>query len=84
MLTRKVLSEAFWNGELRAEMEHRNMLHTHGIGPTQSREDIMKEIDRQRRNELYPHTPADCNDDCRKKGFCLSFCTSCTCCIDLK
>jgi hypothetical protein len=32
-----------------------------------TREDFMRDIDQQRRGEIYPH-PIDCNSDCKKKG----------------
>ena len=37
------------------------------------REDLMKEIDKLRRHELYPHPPEDCSPSCQQRGVHISF-----------
>ena len=59
--------EVFLNGELQDEVYTRQMENEVSFSTKSSREDIMQEIDRRRRTELYPHPPEDCYEFCQKE-----------------
>lgn len=67
-LSRKQLSEAFWNGELANELLERTASQEFPITKDQSRECVMKAIDELRRHEVYPHPEEFCSPLCREKG----------------
>ncbi|XP_052089781.1 uncharacterized protein LOC127726445 [Mytilus californianus] len=67
-LTRKQAMSAYLNGELANELRQRNMSSTLGMTNKMSRELVMQEIDKMRRQEHYPHDPKHCTDECKKKG----------------
>ena len=72
-MTRKQTNNAYFNGELVNELLERDITHTTVISTNKTREDIFREIDSMRRNELYPHNDNDCTDDCKKKGNVIHF-----------
>lgn len=67
-LSRRLLLDAFWNGELQNELQGRNATEEYAITAVTSREDIMKAVENKRRDEIYPHPPENCNTDCQQKG----------------
>lgn len=67
-LSRKHLLEAMWNGELKDELQHRELTEELYTTKHQSREVLMKTVDEMRRSELYPHPPENCSEECRSRG----------------
>ncbi|KAJ8309388.1 hypothetical protein KUTeg_014262 [Tegillarca granosa] len=47
------------------------MLTTTVLSKEKTREDVMKDIDSLRRNELYLHDQSDCSERCQQKGTSL-------------
>ena len=60
--------EAFWNGELEAELLNRSATECFPMGNGTSREDVMKTIDVLRSHEIYPHPEEHCSEVCRTRG----------------
>ena len=68
-LSEKSAANAFWNGELEAELRERGALDMYGMLHTDSdREVIMEHIDHLRAKNNYLHQPQDCTDDCKARG----------------
>lgn len=59
---------AYLNGELANELRQRSMSSTMGMTTKMSRELVMQEIDKMRRQKHYPHDPSHCTAECKKKG----------------
>lgn len=70
-MTRKQATNAYFNGELVNELKERNIVTTTVLSKEKSREDVMKDIDSLRRNELYLHDESDCSEKCQQKGIRL-------------
>ena len=79
LLGRKNLSTGFYNNELISELEERGQLQTSFFGPKEdpkdekqeisykaSMEEMMREIETVRREELYAHK--ECAEECRSRG----------------
>ncbi|CAG2206275.1 unnamed protein product [Mytilus edulis] len=56
--------------ELANELRQRSMSSTMGMTTKMSRELVMQEIDKMRRQEHYPHDPSHCTAECKKKVCC--------------
>ena len=56
---------------MRSEIDDRLKDKQVDIGTPELRnhERVMTVVDNLRREELYPHEPEDCNDECKKKGY---------------
>ena len=67
-MSRKNATEAYFTGELEQEVRHRGMVDQALFLLDESREVIMKDIDKMRRLEVYPHPPEDCTPKCKEKG----------------
>lgn len=59
---------AYLNGELANELRQRSMSSTMGMTTKMSRELVMQEINKMRRQKHYPHGPSHCTAECKKKG----------------
>ena len=69
--TEKRSAQAFWNGELEAEMRERSELEMFGkFKADGDRELIMGIVDDLRAKENYCHSPEDCTEDCKLRGNC--------------
>lgn len=67
-MTRKQASKAYFYGELVNELIDRNITDTMVTSSAKTKEDVMKQIDQMRRNELYQHDKEDCTEECKKRG----------------
>ena len=80
-LSRKSLSQGFFNYQVKEEMKEREITDDFTFGPKvnpnnskeridykQSIDDFMQEVDKQRTEELYKHSESDCSIDCKKRG----------------
>ncbi len=65
LLSRKTIAEAFWNAELEDELRCRGWIDR-AFACSQSREDLMREVDSVRAAEVYPHNL--CSDECKRRG----------------
>ena len=67
--TEKRSAQAFWNGELEAEMRERSELEMFGkFKADGNKELIMGIVDDLRAKENYCHSPEDCTEDCKLRG----------------
>ena len=80
-LSRKSLSQGFFNYQVKEEMKEREVTEDFTFGPKvnpensketitykQSIDDFMQEVDKLRTEELYSHKEIDCSIDCKKRG----------------
>ena len=65
MLSRKTVADAFWNGELEAELRSRGWL-SKPFTSKSTREMLMREVDKCRASETYPHN--ECSQVCKDRG----------------
>ena len=63
-LHRKVLANAFWNGELEKELRESDKAD-YIFSSTSDREKAMDDIDQQRATSVYTHT---CSKTCQERG----------------
>ena len=66
MLSRKMVSEAFWNQHVEDELRERSCISASVFYKDADREMMMKEIESIRRECTYKHDY--CSDDCKKRG----------------
>lgn len=68
-LSEKRVANAFWNGELEAELRERGALDMfHMYHNDGDREVVMEHIDQLRAKCNYQHTEGDCTEDCKARG----------------
>lgn len=66
-LSPKIVAEAFYNGEV--ENELRRISCTEFVFRNDSdRELCMEMIEKLRRQNIYPHLPSDCTQECKLRG----------------
>ena len=65
-LSRKMVSEAFWNQHVEDELRERLCVRASVFYKDADREILMKEIESIRRESAYNHDY--CSDDCKKRG----------------
>jgi hypothetical protein len=68
-LSRKIISECFWNAEVEAQLREDNQ---HNVPSACTREEIMTAIDQKRSSFCYEH--GDCSDHCRAHGIKRNVC----------
>ncbi|XP_056020933.1 uncharacterized protein LOC125650878 isoform X2 [Ostrea edulis] len=66
-MTRKNAAAAYFNGEIANEVRERGLFDIY-ITKNKTREDLMKQIDSIRKEELYEHREEDCSPLCKSKG----------------
>ena len=68
-LSEKRVTNAFWNGELEAELRERKALDMLWMMFVDAdREAIMAHIDKLRAQANYSHPRGDCTEDCNARG----------------
>ena len=80
-LHKPTMRTAFYNHEIRCELEERGILDSWTFGPKENEKDgfkkmsyreslevFMEQVDVWRRGEIYPHDEADCSMDCKARG----------------
>jgi len=68
VLDMRITSKAFYWFELETELRERKMEWKFKGNVEQTMDDLIHHIDTLRRGELYPHSPQDCSDLCKKRG----------------
>ena len=66
-LSPRIVSEAFYNGELENELRRINMVD-YRFKKDSDREECMGIIEEIRRGKLYPHVVDMCTDECKRRG----------------
>ena len=66
-MTQEACANAFYNGELEAEMRRIGKLD-YLFKYDHDREKSMQMIEKHRRENLYPHREDNCSPDCRARG----------------
>ena len=66
-LSPHIVSEAFYSGELEAELRRIGHID-YRFRYDSDRETCMEMIEKIRRKTLYEHPPADCVEECKKRG----------------
>ena len=66
-LSPHIVSEAFYSGELEAELRRIGLID-YRFRYDSDRETCMEMIEKMRRKTLYEHPPDDCVKECKKRG----------------
>ena len=66
-LSPKIVAEAFYTGEVENELRRVNCID-YTFRSDSDREMCMEMIERVRRQNIYPHLPSDCTEECRLRG----------------
>lgn len=66
-LSPHLVGEAFYNGELEAELRRINMID-YRFKKDNDREGCMETIEEFRRQTLYSHTDVSCTEECKSRG----------------
>ena len=64
-MTSKMALNCFFHNELEKEIEERDLTSQTVLSRRYTAEDVLGQVDKLRREELYPH---ECSENCRKKG----------------
>ena len=66
-MTAKNAAEAFYNGELEAELRRLGKENTPFFSD-RDRENHMELVESLRKETIYPHPPSECSSDCKARG----------------
>ena len=63
------VGEAFYNGELENELRRINRTD-YRFFLNSDRENCMEMVEKNRRDNIYPHNSTHCTEECKKRGRC--------------
>ena len=66
-LTPKIVAEAFYNGEVESELRRIKRIE-YVFRNDSDREVCMEMIEEARRQNIYPHPPSECTEECKLRG----------------